>query len=257
MSENKPLFKITLSDIAEFIPEKPVSFDPPKVMYVWDDDDANSPDTAAPYLAEVFYVNPRLGVKRVFAHGDGMAAQNAGTTWDHCAETTGTGALYAHAHLEGRLPDVKEDDSVIKIFSEGTECKHRSSEVATYRELSKWLSKGNGQVMIARVNDFIIPPCYSNTISYPKDYDNKPVPWSRTAGTGETYYKVRKYDDEQFVDPTREYMDLDKKSVAVLDSAVEVPESVKYNLGQQPGQCFHHLVSTPDWSTVVDEGNHG
>lgn len=254
MNKNNP---VKLSDIKEFLPEGPVLFNPPKTMYVWDDDDANDPETSAPYLAEVLYVNPSLGVKRVFARGNGMAAQNAGATWDHCAETTGTGRLFAQAYIDGTLGSREQlDHHVIKIFNDDDVKINPSAGLATYRELSEWLSKGKGQVLMARQDDAINPPTITNTLAYPNHLDEKPVPYSLTAGTGEMYYKIRRYDDTEFVDPLRKNLE-EPPCQAVLDSAVEVPESVKHNLGLQPGQCFHHLASTPDWSTVVDEGNHG
>ena len=239
------------------MPDKPVTFDPPKMMFVWDDEDANDPETGAPYLAEVFYVNPGLGVKRVFARGDGMAAQNMGATWDHCAETTGMGWAFAKAYIDGTLGSREPlDHHVAKIFNDDDVKVNPYAGLATYRELSEWLSKGKGQVLMARQDDAIIPSTITNTLAYPRHLDEKPVPYSLTAGTGEMYYKIRRYGDTEFVDPLRKNLE-ESPCKAVLDSAVEVPESVKNNIGLHPGQCFHHLVSTPDWSTVVDEGNHG
>ena len=269
MSETKKLFKMGLSDVKEFMPDKPVTFDPPKMMFVWDDEDANDPETGAPYLAEVFYVNPGLGVKRVFARGDGMAAQNMGATWDHCAETTGMGAKAVYDYLH----DTKDD---VKIVTDEADRLRNASSIVTYRELSEWLSRGNGQVMIGRMNDAIVPPCYSNTISYIKQYDDVRVPCSLTVASGETYFKVRKYGDKEFVDPTREYMEIPKpgySSVAVADTAIKnlppqvcqdcsvpppaIPRQVAYNLGLMPGQCFHDSRIQPDWNAYTKEGRNG
>ena len=247
MAETTKLFKINLSDVKEFLPDKPVTFDPPKMMYVWDDEDANDPESGAPYLAEVFYVNPGLGAKRVFAHGDGMAAQKMGATWDHCAETTGMGATAIHAYLHGTKNDAK-------IFTESTDCMRHEGPIVTYRELSEWLSKGKGQVLIGRMNDAIVPPIYSNTIAYAIELDNKTVPWERTACTGDTYYRVRKYGDDKPVAPTRQYMEVPDPGY----SSVAVPDSVAYNLGLMPGQCFHAYASNqPDWDAYTKEGRNG
>lgn len=246
MAETK-LFKINLSDVKEFLPDKPVTFDPPKMMYVWDDEDANDPDSGAPYLAEVFYVNPGLGVKRVFAHGDGMSAKNMGATWDHCAETPGMGAKAIYAYLHGTKDDAKK-------FTESTDCMRHEGPIVTYRELSEWLSRGKGQVLIGRMNDAIVPPIYSNTIAYAVGLDNETVPWERTACTGETYYRVRKYGDDKPVAPTRQYMEVPDPGY----SSVAVPDSVVYNLGLMPGQCFHAYASNqPDWNAYTKEGRNG
>ena len=243
MSETKKLFKMSLSDVKEFLPDKPVTFDPPKMMFVWDGEDANDPETGAPYLAEVFYVNPGLGAKRVFAHGDGMAARNMGATWDHCAETAGMGAKAVYDYLSD-----KKDDAKIT-----TDCMRHEGPIVTYRELSEWLSRGKGQVLIGRMNDAIVPPIYSNTIAYAVALDNETVPWERTACTGETYYRVRKYGDDKPSAPTRQYMEVPDPGY----SSVAVPDSVAHNLGLNPGQCFHDSRIQPDWIAYTKEGRNG
>lgn len=240
MSDSNVCFKVDLSSVKEFSPDKPVAFDPPKMMYVWDDDDANDPESGAPFLAEVFYVNPCLGVKRVFARGDGMAAHNMGTTWDHCAETTGMDARAIVAYLAGTKD--KSD-----AFCSSTDCMRHEGPIVTYRELSEWLSRGKGQVLIGRINDAIVPPSYSNAIAYEVSLDNETVPWERTACMGETYFRVRKYGDDKPVAPTRQYMEVPASGY----SSVAVPDSVAH---KSPGKCSHDV---PDWNTVIKEGRNG
>ena len=235
MSETKKLFKMGLSDVKEFMPDKPVTFDPPKMMFVWDDEDANDPETGAPYLAEVFYVNPGLGVKRVFARGDGMAAQNMGATWDHCAETTGMGAKAVYDYLQ----DTKDD---AKIATDEDE-----PSIVTYLELQEWVAKGNGQVLVRCKDELSHTPVYANTVTYPEGKDNEIVPWVRTARMGECYIMVRRYGDKEPANPTREYMRVPApgySSVAVLDSATH----------KNSGTCSHDV---PDWNTVTKEGRNG
>ena len=94
--KSSPAFKpgtVKLSGLTEFRPEKPVMFDPPETMYVWDDDDvADGDGGSAPYFASVVYVNPNMSVHGVLAHGDGLSARNMGASWDHCARITSFGA---------------------------------------------------------------------------------------------------------------------------------------------------------------------
>ena len=190
------------------MPDKPMAFDPPKPMLVWDDDDANDPESGAPYLAEVFYVNPGLGAKRVFAHGDGMAARNMGATWDHCAET----AVRAVKAVYDYLSDTKDDAKTATDEDEPS--------IVTYLELQKWVANGNGQVLVRCKDEISYTPVYSNTVTYPEGKDNETVPWVRTANFGECYIMVRKYGDKEPANPTREYMgvpDPGYSSVAVPD----------------------------------------
>ena len=82
------------------------------------------------------------------------------STWKHCAE----------------IPKVPE------------------SKLVTYRELARWLSEGNGEVM------------WSKTIcsnwNYSNDEENKDLDESFT---------VRKWDDTEWHKPTREYIGLEDK----------------------------------------------
>ena len=80
------------------------------------------------------------------------------STWRHCAE----------------IPEVPE------------------SELVTYRELARWLAKGNGEVKNANT----ICPNWN----YYDDQENKPVKDSLL---------VRKWDDTEWHKPTREYLGLD------------------------------------------------
>lgn len=82
------------------------------------------------------------------------------STWQHCAE----------------IPEVPE------------------SKLVTYRELARWLSEGNGEVMWA-----------NNVLSnwnYSTDEENKALDESLS---------VRKWDDMEWHKPTREYLGLEDK----------------------------------------------
>ena len=80
------------------------------------------------------------------------------STWRHCAE----------------IPEVHE------------------SKLVTYRELARWLAKGNGEVKNANT----ICPNWN----YWDDQENKPVRDSLL---------VRKWDDTEWYKPTREYLGLE------------------------------------------------
>ena len=80
------------------------------------------------------------------------------STWRHCAE----------------IPEVTE------------------SEPVTYRELARWLAKGNGEVMWANSN-------LSNW-NYSTDDEAKAL---------EENFSVRKWDDSKWHKPTREYLGLE------------------------------------------------
>ena len=83
------------------------------------------------------------------------------STWRHCAE----------------IPEVHEP------------------ELVTYRELARWLAKGNGEVK----NAGTICPNW-NYYDYYDDEENKPVKDSLL---------VRKWDDTEWHKPTREYLGLE------------------------------------------------
>lgn len=68
------------------------------------------------------------------------------------------------------------------------------SERVTYRELARWLAKGNGEVKNA---DTICP-----NWNYYDDEENKPV---------EDSFLVREWDDTEWHKPTREYLGLEDK----------------------------------------------
>ena len=82
------------------------------------------------------------------------------STWQHCAE----------------IPEVPE------------------SKLVTYRELARWLAKGNGEVK----DDDVV---YSNW-NYYNDQENNPIKDSLL---------VRKWDDTEWHKPTREYLGLEDK----------------------------------------------
>lgn len=70
----------------------------------------------------------------------------------------------------------------------------QESKPVTYRELARWLSEGNGEVM------------WSNTVcsnwNYSNDEENKALDESLS---------VRKWDDTEWHKPTREYLGLEDK----------------------------------------------
>ena len=82
------------------------------------------------------------------------------STWGHCAE----------------IPEVPE------------------SKLVTYRELARWLSEGNGEVMWSKT--------VCSNWNYSNDEENKDLDESFT---------VRKWDDTEWHKPTREYIGLEDK----------------------------------------------
>jgi len=82
------------------------------------------------------------------------------STWKHCAE----------------IPKVPE------------------SKLVTYRELARWLSEGNGEVMWSKT--------VCSNWNYSNDEENKDLDESFT---------VRKWDDTEWHKPTREYIGLEDK----------------------------------------------
>lgn len=128
-------------ELKEFESDKPVLFDPPKKMLVWDYDDEK------PIEVEVLAFIPNRYQKVIRQMSVAI----------HCAE----------------IPD-------------------KGSELATNRELARWLAKGNGEVMWA-----------NNVLSnwnYSTDDENKAI--------DESLY-VRKWDDMEWHKPTREYLGLE------------------------------------------------
>jgi len=196
---------VRLSHVTEFRPEKPMMFDPPKLMYVWDEDDVVEGDNGdAPYFASVIYVNPRMVGHGVLAEGDGASAKNFGTTWDHCAlieecnkapsfgadaSIGGTAAPYWYGFFtdDNNLPD---------------------DEIVTHRELSQWLAEGKGEVLYCKHGSSDVFPQYSNSFKYRAERENLPVVWELTACGEEVYVMVRKYGDKQPSHPTYKYMGL-------------------------------------------------
>lgn len=130
-------------ELKEFTSDKPVAFDPPKKMLVWDDDDrmcryaavlAYLPDSTSPVIEDC-------------------------SSWQHCAE----------------IPD-------------------KGSELATNRELAKWLAKGNGESL------FTLSKSVHPEFGYNADEANDECP---------STYRVRKWDDTEWHKPTREYLGLE------------------------------------------------
>ena len=129
-------------ELKEFTSEKPVIFDPPKRMLVWDYD--YGPPTEVEALA--FIPNRR---HRVI---DQTCA------YIHCAE----------------IPD-------------------KGSELATNRELAKWLAHGNGQYKV----------------SGGKIWTEHPYDVGQDDDACSNFIKVRKWGDKEWHEPTREYLGLE------------------------------------------------
>lgn len=67
-------------------------------------------------------------------------------------------------------------------------------ELVTYRELARWLAKGNGEVMLSK-------SVFSN-FNYSNDDENNAL---------DKRFTVRKWDDTEWHKPTREYLGLEEK----------------------------------------------
>jgi hypothetical protein len=191
-----------LTSIKEFRPEKTVTFDPPKLMYVWNDGDLANPDICWYRLAKVIYVNPSLVSNGVLAMGDGADAHNMGVPWDHCAECCTTLGEEDREHLVQGIKEYRQASGEQSRIGAAK----LTSEMATHKELSRWLSDGNGQVMVARKMDGITPLQWGTSFSYTIDLDDVSVPCEGGVAVGEQYVKVRKYGDTKSADPTREYL---------------------------------------------------
>lgn len=70
-----------------------------------------------------------------------------------------------------------------------------AQKLATFREVSRWLSEGKGEV---KTDAFII----CSKLSYMVEDENKPVL---------DYFRVRKWGDTEWHKPTREYLGLEDK----------------------------------------------
>ena len=132
-------------ELKEFGSEKPVLFDPPKRMLVWDDGESEpSKENVFAFIPNRYY--PVIGTN------DNL---------DHCAEIPDTG-----------------------------------SELATNRELTKWLVQGNGQYRVSggiRIR---------TVHSYDIGQDDEACP---------NTIKVRKWGDKEWHEPTLEYLGLEDK----------------------------------------------
>ena len=126
-------------ELKEFESEKPVVFDPPKRMLVWNDcDDEPSKDNVFAFIPKTHF--------RVIGTDD---------SFDHCAE----------------IPD---------------------SELATFIQLAEWASKGFG---IMKRSDYI-----TTDLSFDEGSENSPV---------SDNVLVRKWGDNEWHEPTREYLCLE------------------------------------------------
>lgn len=225
---------VRLSGLTEYRPEKPVMFDPPKLMYVWDEDDVAYGDEGdAPYFANVLYVNPQMAGNGVLAQGDGSSAQNFGTTWDHCAliEECNKAPSFGSTldKCDNSDPHYRSIDhiplAVYEYLQSSDACHVSHDDIVTHRELSQWLAEGNGEVLYCKQWKSDVFPQYSNAFKYRAERENLPVVWKRTACGEEVYVMVRKYGDKQPAHPTYEYMGIAHGSI-VVDSAEETPDTM-------------------------------
>lgn len=130
-------------ELKEFESEKPVLFDPPRKMLVWDYDDE------IPTEEDVIAFIPNRYHKVI----EQMSVSI------HCAEIPDTG-----------------------------------SELATNREIAKWLAQGNGQIHFSGgIRTWI-------EHNYDIGRDNDACP---------NIIKVRKWGDQEWHEPTREYLGLE------------------------------------------------
>lgn len=133
-------------ELKEFTSEKPVVFDPPKKMLVWDSDDWNYPETADVYAFMPAWRYPVATTTQTFVH---------------CAE----------------IPE---------------ETKPRR---ATNLELAKWLAQGNG---IYRLT--CLPAVWGSELALRIDTSECAV---------NDDIQIRKWDDEDWHEPTADYMGLE------------------------------------------------
>lgn len=138
-------------ELKEFTSEKPVVFDPPRKMLVWDNGIIDT---------------PRLALATAYIPGRFYPVIGAATVYRHCAE----------------IPE---------------EPKPRR---ATNRELAKWLAQGKGEkVYYNKSLDEGV--CFVATVCrYEVGDADIPV---------EDGYSVRKWDDEDWHEPTADYMGLE------------------------------------------------
>ena len=129
-------------ELKEFESEKPVLFDPPKRMLVWNDCDNE------PFKDSVFAFIPKTHFRVI----------GTDYNFDHCAE----------------IPD-------------------KGSELATNRELAKWLVLGNGQYQVS-----------GGRIWTEHHYDI-----GQDDDACSNFIKVRKWGDKEWHKPTLEYLGLE------------------------------------------------
>lgn len=109
--------------------------------------------------------------------------------WDHCANIV---ELDVYAIVN------RKDFRVICEYSTWKYCAEipgvKESKLVTYRELSNWLAKGNGEIMWSNV-------VYTGW-RYINDDENKAIKESLS---------VRKWEDTEWHNPTMEYLGLEEK----------------------------------------------
>ena len=284
---------VRLSGVTEYHPEKPVMFDPPKLMYVWDEDDVACGDEGdAPYLASVLYVNPQMAGNGVLAQGDGSSAKNFGTTWDHCAlieecknapsfgadvSIGGTAAPYWYGFFkDGDKPshnENKRDNSdphyrsidhiplaVYEYLQSSDACRVSNDKIVTHRELSEWVAEGKGEVLYCERRKGRIYSTYSNAIAYNPENSDVPVTWKGTAIGECTFYMVRKYGDKQPAHPTYKYMGLateeTPETMPAPEKKMATLSNVVYWLSEQLRPCGITIAYGDSEVVLTGDGPH-
>lgn len=246
-----------LSGLTEFRPEKPVMFDPPETMYVWDGDGGT-----APYFASVVYVNPNMSMCGVLAHGDSLSARNMGVSWDHCARITSFGADAIPAPKDNSDPAYRSYHNTPKeVWDYIAEYKDKgdhtsNDEIVTYRELAQWLAEGKGEALYCERRKGRIYSTYSNAIAYNPENSDVPVTWKGTAIGECTFYMVRKYGDKQPSHPTYKYMGLAAEEPPDTIPEPEEKMATLSNVVNWLMERFHQLgytIAYGDSEVIIDE----
>ena len=121
------------------------------------------------------YYDPNYETKLAYEQGEKIECKRKGDAWEDWDYTPAPAWLDDH---EYRIMQ-KEENPV------------------TNRELARWLAQGNGEYTEKGIRDTSIN-CYAN-FDYPSLFQDDPIPDS---------FLIRKWDDEEWHEPTREYLGL-------------------------------------------------
>lgn len=130
-------------ELKEFTSDKPVAFDPPKMMIVWDDDNETC----------------RCATVRAYLPHCMRPVVDHHSFWNHCAEVP-------------------------------------TPRLARPCELSRWLAQGNGECMNKHNGGICTQLIY---------HDNTDFDFAIAS------YAIRKWDDDEWHEPTADYMGLEEK----------------------------------------------